>query len=1533
MVRGVAAGTPVPPGGDERVLEALLDLAGGATGRRVAEAAGVSPTTAAVALARLEARGAVTRERDGRAFRWAAEEESVDVRSVRRARQRVLQRTVAQPGGSAAPDADRWEPTPPASARPVASALVFTALGLEYQQVAQHLRLTGRDKTRTGTRFAVGDVAGERLDWEVRLAEIGAGNTGAAAEVAVAVERFHPQLVLFVGIAGGLKPKDQQLGDVVVADRVYNVHSGKHGRGPDGEPTLLGRPMSLPTSHRVGQLAREVARGAWQPEAEGSDRPPQAHLKAIVAAEAVLADDGGELRQRIATHYNDAAAIEMEAYGTYEAARNAEVPVLAIRGLSDFAGADKQPEADRVHQPQAAANAAAFAVALLRHADPDDFPGGGGGAGSPPDPAPAAGTERWLSALPPMVQPWWRRLRAVAPALGEEALPDLAAHAAAPTGWLGRLRHRPPRWLRQDPAGDGWAMVAAFADGHQSPHASYAYDRAASAAAATGEDAAAAVHRLMGAMSAARRSPAGEEPGTETPTDGHPTEGADEARQRLLAEDESPVRPLAAFLLAALGDDAETTWAAAPPALHALQLDPPLVLPDERETGRRDAEPARAALEELEERCPGVLDGLRAQVLSILVMLYLVRDDTERAVRTADYAYAAVPTSSSLLLLGARARLQAVAGTGAARADGTDETSPAVLAEIEQTALLVRDRRRDWHGPTGDALALAGRARVQAHDFAGALRLLLPAPRGGASDVEARDPDVREVAALAATMAGETTLAAELARAVRDPVQRHLLRGMALAHEPSMADEAERSYRAALEVARDERPDQLVRALLGLVRAGASLDLDAPGSVAPDLERLRQLDAEAADLVQATAALTSGRPRDALVVARRYPQSAAAVQLAAEAAAASGDAAEAVRVLERGGRNKDDTSMLVQAMVVAVEASLDEDAERLADLLAATGDTRTRAGALRTKIKLAGRAGRWHEVAELCRRLLAEAGDADGDHSAHHLASYRWALVDAEYHLRRFDRALAALDKPQPLHPRNRHEALLQLAVLRAAERVDPLLAISRALATAEDWLEDEEVVAAALTLALTASPHLELPDPLLIELRRLQEAYFTRHAETASIRRLDVGEDLEGLVSYLEKTFAPGAEEFRAMAQRVWLGDYPRAILADATRRSYAELLIKGGAGCVVIAGDGREERRRAAARDALAAGVVVIDTSAVHLLGWIGLPSSRLTAEFARVAFPASLRDDVLSARAALALPSSGSLGWDPERRRPVLTEFSAELTTAWSTDANALARRARELQVVPDPPAADRHLLSRSLTLAGSMQAAAWMDDLALTYAAESTGVPAFGTLDLLHVLVERCSVTQAEAEDALVALMGCGAVDLPVLDRLKDLARAQEWEPTGYPALLLTRPRSWSDPASGFDRYRDLVEALPRDRRPDVVPGWAEAAATGLAWASSPGTRVRVVGAMLAWTAVQSDAALLPALADVARRVQDEAARDGDVFGQMMDVIFELITEIVGPAQTGAVVTRLVAPLDPERRTEAMRRFLAQRPPSAFGGGQL
>ncbi len=1514
---------------ERRVVESLMEFGEPASGRRVAAALRISPTTATTALGRLRKLGLVESRVAGRAVLWTVREDAPSVVRLLR-RRRAGSSSPARPQGPAPADADRWEPAGSGDAgRSMLTAVVFTAIPPEYDAVRKQLGSCSRARTPIGTRFEVGRIRGDRADWDVYLAEIGMGNAGSAAEVMAAAAAFDPALVLFVGVAGGLKPNDQAQGDVVIAERVYNVHSGKHATGPDGAPEVLSRPVSLPTSHRLTQLVREVARSQWQPQAVlTAGRAPQAHLKPIVAGEVVLADQDSDLRQRIAQRFNDAGAVDMESYGVYEAAHRTETPVLAVRGLSDLIG-DKRAAEDHQWQPRAAANAATFAVALLRHADDDDFPPGRRVPPRPPSsPRPVAApeaerlaSEGALDRLAPNLRPWWRRLRLSSPARADAALADLATRSESPIGWLGRTRHRPPSWLREDDNGDAWALLARFAASHGSPHATYAYERAAELAANAGWDTIAALHRLAAAVSLA------EHPNADA-VGGDPQDaGRAEVLRRLRAEQTTVVGPLAAFLCAAVEDDRDETLNAAGPALRVLGLDPVnLGLPPT--TTRINTEASEAALAELAETDPDVVAELRSQILLYLANLRLTDDDTDAALRILALAREMVPAATTPLLLIARAHLQRVAGPTGQRSN-VDDTA-AVLADVEQMALLARDRRRDWHGPTAEALALAGRARAQSGDFEGALRLLLPPPRGHATDREAADPAVREIASAAATYAGESLLAVELAAGVTDPVERHLLRAVALSRAEGMGDEAERSYRAALENVPDTRPDQLVRALLGMARLGTPITADAKGNIADALARLRRMDPEAADLVEASAALHAGRPRDALVLARQYPESVAAMELAAEAAAAAGQPEEAIRVLERVGRERGDNTLLVQAMLLAADAGRRDDAERLSTRLLTAADPATRRQALQTRLQAAGREGRWQDVADLSRCLLDEEdlGSADVNRAVND--SYRWALAQAEFNLGRPERALAALQAPDPVVPRNREEARLLLGVLHAtaadsSQGLAPQDMVTRALEVAAEWSGDEEIMAGSLGLAIMTAAKIPLPDQLLVRLGTLQEDYFARFPDPKTLQRIDVGEDLDGLVQHMKETVAPETEALQDLARRVWLGIYPLAFFTDVTHRSYAELLITRALGCRIIAGDPSvADQQRTAARDALVGGGVVIDTSALHLLGHTGVADTRLTAQFARIILPASLRDDVLRANAGLAVRSVGTLWWDSAQQRPALTQFPPEVADDWAVEAQTLVDRLSLVDVVADPVGRPEGIFDAALLLAKDQQLPLWADDLALRQVAGSAGVRAFGTLDLIGVLVESGALAGEDEDRALDVLAKGGAVDLPVLDRLVDFARDAGWKPDGYAALLLARPRSWIPPEVGFARYKALIGALPQDTDDTSLAHWAEAAATGLAWSSPPPARPRAIATLLAWTVLNKPTeAVLPALLDAGQRLQKATAPDGDVLPHLVAILAETISQVEGPAKTGIVMTRLLGSLDDQRRTAAMRLFL--RPP--------
>jgi adenosylhomocysteine nucleosidase len=236
--------------------------------------------------------------------------------------------------------------------------VVLTALDLEYESIRGKLTDVRVQSHRTGTRFEVGRLADRNC--RVALALVGKGNHTAAVLAERAISEFDPVALLFVGVAGTLRPSIA-LGDIVVATHVYAYHGGTSQ--DDG---LKARPRVWEVSHRAQQIAQHLKRtGEWTRQLPPGAERPDVVFGPIVAGEIVQDSTISAEAQWIREHYNDACAIEMEAAGVAQAAHlNDSLPVVVIRGISDRSDGGKEA-ADRAgSQPRAAANAAAFAIAF-----------------------------------------------------------------------------------------------------------------------------------------------------------------------------------------------------------------------------------------------------------------------------------------------------------------------------------------------------------------------------------------------------------------------------------------------------------------------------------------------------------------------------------------------------------------------------------------------------------------------------------------------------------------------------------------------------------------------------------------------------------------------------------------------------------------------------------------------------------------------------------------------------------------------------------------------------------------------------------------------------------------------------------------------------------------------------------------------------------------------------------------------------------------------------------------------------------------
>lgn len=152
-------------------------------------------------------------------------------------------------------------------------------------------------------RFSCGGTA-------VVLAESGLGATRAGAATRELISVVNPRAILSFGFCGGVTP-GLQVGDLVLAERVYTLENGATAEAPRPDPALA-------------SLLADASQGWEAPLRRGS----------FITA-------GGILDKRALSRSLGAGVfspvLEMETAAVLREASRAGVPVAAIRGVSDAA--------------------------------------------------------------------------------------------------------------------------------------------------------------------------------------------------------------------------------------------------------------------------------------------------------------------------------------------------------------------------------------------------------------------------------------------------------------------------------------------------------------------------------------------------------------------------------------------------------------------------------------------------------------------------------------------------------------------------------------------------------------------------------------------------------------------------------------------------------------------------------------------------------------------------------------------------------------------------------------------------------------------------------------------------------------------------------------------------------------------------------------------------------------------------------------------------------------------------------------------
>ncbi len=227
----------------------------------------------------------------------------------------------------------------------------------------------------------------------------GQGNSEAQHAASQLINELDPTCLVLVGIAGGKPESEFTLGDVVVATRLHDF--SVQAALPDGSTDVsnTGGPMHALIQNAVANLEADKALlgewnsvsvigkehppveladanftgtdEAWKRKVRNAlslrfgnperDRPPLATAAPIAGANVLMKDP--DLLKRWLEHARDLKAVEMELAGVYVAARSVkgDRPILAIRGISDVVGFNRDPE----WTEYACRTAASFAYAYI----------------------------------------------------------------------------------------------------------------------------------------------------------------------------------------------------------------------------------------------------------------------------------------------------------------------------------------------------------------------------------------------------------------------------------------------------------------------------------------------------------------------------------------------------------------------------------------------------------------------------------------------------------------------------------------------------------------------------------------------------------------------------------------------------------------------------------------------------------------------------------------------------------------------------------------------------------------------------------------------------------------------------------------------------------------------------------------------------------------------------------------------------------------------------------------------------------------
>jgi nucleoside phosphorylase len=239
--------------------------------------------------------------------------------------------------------------------------IILTAVDQEYitmENIFEKTFQKTNEEIDGGNRYTVFSNSDE---YTIYLSKTGQGNSEAATRTTHAIKTLEPDLLIFVGTCGAIK--DVKIGDIIIADRVYDYHRGK-----ETDNGFVSKPKSWVINAEIRSICGSYVEEFNKANCSNADsKSSRACIGTIGSGEAIISGKHTHNKDIIDNHYGDIIAVEMEGFGVCTAAYETNFHnTVVVRAVTDDS-IDKTAELDGINQPLVMKKIAHFVYEFIEH--------------------------------------------------------------------------------------------------------------------------------------------------------------------------------------------------------------------------------------------------------------------------------------------------------------------------------------------------------------------------------------------------------------------------------------------------------------------------------------------------------------------------------------------------------------------------------------------------------------------------------------------------------------------------------------------------------------------------------------------------------------------------------------------------------------------------------------------------------------------------------------------------------------------------------------------------------------------------------------------------------------------------------------------------------------------------------------------------------------------------------------------------------------------------------------------------------------